>query len=84
MQNQTCYYTTPFQALYDKPPPTLVRYTHFPNGDVMIHQQLSERDILLAQLKHNLLKDHQAMKVQVDKHMKVIQLEVGDTVFVKL
>ncbi|PNX93203.1 hypothetical protein L195_g016354 [Trifolium pratense] len=75
---------TPFQALYGRTPPTLVRYTHSPTDTLDVQQQLMERDRLIATLKDNLKRAQQIMKNQADKHRRDAQFEVGEQVLVKL
>ncbi|MCH96424.1 hypothetical protein A2U01_0017410, partial [Trifolium medium] len=75
---------TPFQALYGRAPPTLVRYNHSPSDIVAVQQQLMEMDVLIATLKDNLKRAQQVMKAQADKHRRDVQFEVGEQVLVKL
>ncbi|PNY00079.1 hypothetical protein L195_g023353, partial [Trifolium pratense] len=75
---------TPFQALYGRAPPTLVRYNHSPSDTVTVQQQLMERDVLITTLKDNLNRAQQVMKAQADKHRREVQFEVGEHVLVKL
>ncbi|GAU10375.1 hypothetical protein TSUD_419040, partial [Trifolium subterraneum] len=75
---------TPFQALYGRPPPTLSRYSHSPTDNMVVQQQLMQRDMLLAQLKENLKRAQQVMKAQADKHRRDVHFEVGEQVLVKL
>ncbi|MCI11049.1 hypothetical protein A2U01_0032148, partial [Trifolium medium] len=49
-----------------------------------VAEQLQQRDIVLAQLKANLLKAQQKMKHQADKKRRDWKLEVGELVLVKL
>lgn len=75
---------TPFKALYGRDHPTLTRYNPDSNTTPELHDQLQSRDILLSELKHNLLRAQQVMKVQANKKRRDVTLEVGDLVLVKL
>lgn len=75
---------TPFQALYGRPPPGLVRNGNADTGNGEVAAILADRELLLQQLKCNLNKAQQRMKIQADKHRVELQLNVRDLVLVKL
>lgn len=75
---------TPFNVVYGKDPPTLLRYSPSPSDHFDVHQQLLARDVLLDKLKHNLLKAQACMEKYANAHRTEMQLEVGGLVFVKL
>lgn len=76
--------TTPFQALYGREPPALVRYS--PLGSLIqeVDCQLAERDQLLDELKAQLVKAQQRMKQTADKRRRDVQFAVGDMVFLRI
>lgn len=49
-----------------------------------LDQLLQERDIMLDDLKFNMLKAQVRMKQQADKKRKEIEFQVGDYVYLKL
>ena len=74
---------TPFKALYGQDPPSLLR------GDVSssvedVNQLLHERNVMLDELKEQLVKAQNRMKTQVDKHRREVNLVVGEKVFLKI
>lgn len=72
---------TPFEAVYDCKPPTLIRYSPGESSVVSVAQDLQDRDELLRQLKHNLLRAQQRMLKQANAHRRDISFSVGDMVF---
>lgn len=75
---------TPFEVVYGRKPPVLV---HFLEGETRVEavaQELRDRDEALRQLKFNLQKAQEQMKMQADKRRKEVQFDVGDWVFLKL
>ena len=75
---------TPFQALYGRPPPTILIY---PLGSSPVHevdQALKTRDELLVQLKTNLAAAANKMKKTADKKRREVELQEGDMVYLKL
>ncbi|KAJ0508594.1 putative nucleotidyltransferase, Ribonuclease H [Helianthus annuus] len=75
---------TPFEVLYGRKPPSLTRYLRGSTPNVTLEEQLLERDNVLALLKMNLSKAQFRMKLAVDKHLRDVQFEIDDWVFVKL
>ena len=60
---------------------------HFLEGETRVEavaQELRDRDEALRQLKFNLQKAQEQMKMQADKRRKEVQFDVGDWVFLKL
>lgn len=62
----------------------LIRYTVNTADLVDLQQQLIERDKILLELKENLRRAQQVMKVNADKKRSNVSLEIGDQVLVKL
>ncbi|KAL4281717.1 hypothetical protein GQ457_03G008900 [Hibiscus cannabinus] len=75
---------TPFKALYGRDPPTILTYMDGDSTNTQLDQDLKERDQLLRELKQNLSRAQNRMKMQVDKHRRELELKEGDWVFVRL
>ncbi|GAU37038.1 hypothetical protein TSUD_207440 [Trifolium subterraneum] len=75
---------TPFEVVYGRPPPTLIRFLSNETKVAAVALELSDRDEALNQLKLHLIKAQQQMKMFADKHRRDIQFQVGDWVFLKL
>lgn len=75
---------SPFEAVYGRPPPTLLDYTVGTSKVAAVKNLLTERDQLMKKLRSNLEKARQRMKLQVDKHRTEKVLSVGDWVYVRL
>jgi hypothetical protein len=76
--------TSPFQVLYGRSP----RHFGITPSDSVTHSDiadwLSQRELMLRSIKHNLLRAQQRMKHQADKGRTDREFSVGDFVFVKL
>lgn len=75
---------TPFHIVYGRDPPSLLSYYTTDHNLPDISQMLQQRDQVLRQLKHNLLKAQVRMKRLADRKRCEILFEVGQWVFVKL
>lgn len=75
---------TTFKALYGRDPPTLVKPTYTSADLAEVVTQISDREQVLQQLKSNLNKAQQRMKMQADKKRIDVQFKVGEAVLVKL
>ncbi|KAL4562417.1 hypothetical protein LXL04_034620 [Taraxacum kok-saghyz] len=76
--------TTPFEVVYGRPPPTILRFVP---GEVQceaVTQDLIDRDEAIRQLKYHLSKAQERMKHSADKHRRDESFEIGDQVFLKL
>lgn len=76
--------TTPFRVLYGRDPPHLLHYGTQRTSVSTIGQYLQERDRVLLELRGDLLKAQQLMKIQADKNRKEVEFAVGERVFLKL
>ncbi|GKD06110.1 transposon ty3-G gag-pol polyprotein [Tanacetum coccineum] len=74
----------PFQVVYGRPPPKLLPYVLGTTNIQAVDEYLRNRDELLRQLHANLLAAQHRMKIQADHHMRELEFEKGDLVFVKL
>ncbi|KAK2403941.1 hypothetical protein QL285_053333 [Trifolium repens] len=75
---------TPFEVVYGRPPPKLVRWVQ---GEVRVgavQRDLAERDEALRQLRNQLLRAQEKMKGRADKKRTDRSFLVGEWVFVKL
>ena len=75
---------TPFQALYGREPPALLRYNDSSQDPPTVREVLHNRQMLLNRLKGNLIKAQTAMKIQANKKRLDRKFQVGDEVLVKL
>ena len=75
---------SPFQALYGRVPPHVMRVGQQQTPVESLDQLLQEWDIMLDELKFNMMKAQVRMKQQADKKCRKIELQVGDFVYLKL
>ena len=75
---------TPFKALYGRDPPTLVRGDAAPSHVEDVNQMIQDRNQMLDELKEQLAKAQNRMKVQADKHRRELELGVGEKVYLKV
>ena len=75
---------SPFQALYGREPPSLVRFENGSTNNAELETRLRERDDNLALLRQQLLKAQQTMKARADSHRREVEFQVGDKVFLKI
>nr|GEU62735.1 transposon Ty3-G Gag-Pol polyprotein [Tanacetum cinerariifolium] len=74
----------PFQVVYGQPSPKLLPYVPGTTNIQAVNEYLRDRDELLRQLRANLLAAQHRMKIQADHHMRELEFEKGDLVFLKL
>jgi hypothetical protein len=75
---------SPFEALYGYPPPQL-GLGSVPRSNVeAVNVFMRDRQVAMAQLKHNLKKAQERMKKNEDKHRSERKFEKGDWVYLKL
>lgn len=75
---------SPYQALYGKPPPTLLSYIPGQSKLDKVNQFLHSRDFVLKELKFQLARVQDRMKYNYNRKRKEIELKKGDEVDVKL
>ncbi|KFK22868.1 hypothetical protein AALP_AAs42979U000100, partial [Arabis alpina] len=84
----TSYHTairmSPFQAVYGREPPTLLKFENGSTSNADLESKLRERDAMIQLLKQHILKAQQAMKNHADGHRREVVFAVGDLVFLKL
>ncbi|XP_073221532.1 uncharacterized protein [Cicer arietinum] len=75
--------TTPFEVVYGRKPPSVVRYLSGETKVEAVTAELVDRDEGLRQLKYHLNKVEEQMKRYADKK-RTYSFEVGEWVFLKL
>jgi len=75
---------TPFIAVYGRDPPTITKYTLDHHDPPSLQDLLLQRDLILNQLKNNLLKAQHYMKKYANRKHSQLEFNVGDLVLVKL
>ena len=75
---------TPFQALYGREPPRLIRYEHGAATVSAVEQLLEDRDAVLDDLRMHLIRAQQKMKVFADAKRHHAEFQPGDMVYLKL
>lgn len=75
---------TPFEIVYGRPPPILVRFSEPGTTVATLEEQLVERDAVLDDLKAHLVQSQQRMRSYEDSHRRMLEFQWGDKVFVKL
>ncbi|CAA7044886.1 unnamed protein product [Microthlaspi erraticum] len=76
--------TTPFQVVYGRTVPSLLRFEEKSTANYDVEVMLKERDEVLQDLKSHLVKAQARMKNNADKHRRELVFAAGDKVFLKL
>lgn len=76
--------TTPFEAVYGVPPPSLLRYVPGTTSVASVDTYLRDRDVILRDLRAHLLQARDRMVSLANLHRRDVQFEVGDYVYLKL
>ncbi|XP_058788145.1 uncharacterized protein LOC131662390 [Vicia villosa] len=75
---------TPFEALYGRPPPTLLDYTTGNSENVLVDKVLTDRQEILDSLKKNLTRSREKMREQANKKRITCTFAAGDLVLLRL
>ena len=75
---------SPFEALFDRPLPTIPTYIRSSTSIQALDEMLRERDALLHSLKDNLCNAQHHMQQRANLHRRELELAVGDIVLVRL
>ncbi|CAA7062547.1 unnamed protein product [Microthlaspi erraticum] len=76
--------TTPFQVVYGRSPPSLLRFEEKSTANFDLEVMLKERDVVLWSIKESLISAQARMKNNADKHRRELEFAKGDKVFLKL
>lgn len=76
--------TTPFEAVYGRPPPQHLPYLPGESKVAVVDQCLRDREDMLLMLKFHLSRAQHRMKQFADQHRTYRSFELGDYVYVKL
>ena len=81
---QTASKLTPFQVVYNRLPPSILKFLLGETAVEAVAQELEERDEILRQLRYNLERAQHRMKKQADAKRRDYSFNVGDWVYLKL
>ncbi|XP_010541181.1 PREDICTED: uncharacterized protein LOC104814705 [Tarenaya hassleriana] len=80
----TALQSTPFQIVYGREPPTLLKYEEGSTSNFELEKALRERDRMILEIKQKLQAAQQRMKVSADKGRRDLTLTVGEWVYLKI
>ncbi|CAM8999395.1 unnamed protein product [Rhodiola kirilowii] len=75
---------SPFEALYGRPPPSIINYVAGTSKVALLDEILISRDMLLKRLRENIQHAQHRMQQQVNKHRTDVEFPVDSWVYVKL
>lgn len=75
---------TPYEAVYGRPPLSLLSYIPGLADDPEVDTQLRSRHIILQTLQHNMTTAQQRMARNANKHRIDVEYTIGDWVYLKL
>jgi hypothetical protein len=81
---QTSIKMTPFEALYEYPPPHLTTLPDTSNLSSEAQETLLEKGQMVSTLQHHLQLAQDKMKKQADKHRTPREFVIGDMVYLKM
>jgi hypothetical protein len=73
-----------FEAVYGVPPPSLISYVLGTTKVQAVDDLLHTREVILCELRHNLLEAQVRMNAHADLHRHKVTFKVGDCVFLRL
>lgn len=80
----TAIKTTPFQLVYGRSPPSMLKFEAGATSNGDLDKLLRERDSVLQSAKAHLMRAKDIMKCSADKSRRHLSFEVGQMVFLKL
>jgi hypothetical protein len=81
---QTTLHTTPFQVVYGRPPPSLIKYQGGTSQVQAVYEHLKEHDEFLQQIREQLLLAQDVMKNQHNKKHRLVEFNLGDWIWLRL
>ncbi|CAJ2656973.1 unnamed protein product [Trifolium pratense] len=75
---------TPFEVVYGRKPPPLLRFLSNETKVAAVALELSERDEAISQLKLHLIRAQEQMAIYANKKRRDVSFAVGEWVFLKL
>ena len=75
---------TPYEIMYNQPPPTHLPYLHGESSNAIVDRSLQRREDMIRKVKLQLQIAHARMKTQVEKHRTNRTFNVRDWVWLKL
>jgi hypothetical protein len=76
--------TTPFEAVYGRAPPMLVKGDMNLSAVEEVNRLTAERNIMLKEMQDQLLRAQDVMRAQANKHRREVEYQVGDMVYLKI
>ncbi|MCH80066.1 hypothetical protein A2U01_0000828 [Trifolium medium] len=76
--------STPFEALYGRKPPVLVKGDVNASAVEEVNRLTAERNEMLGELREQLLKAQDVMRAQANKHRRDVEFKVGNMVYLKI
>ncbi|MCH79981.1 hypothetical protein A2U01_0000743, partial [Trifolium medium] len=75
---------TPFEALYGRPPPVLIKGDVTHSAVEEVNRLMAERNDVLREMQEQLVRAQDVMRAQANKHRRDVEYEVGDMVYLKI
>ncbi|KAK8934132.1 hypothetical protein KSP39_PZI014431 [Platanthera zijinensis] len=76
--------TTPFETVYGRPPPSIIRHLPGECPVATLADHLHDRDVILDSLKHHLRRAQEKMRSFANRKRRDLSFRAGDKVFIKL
>ncbi|XP_058786123.1 uncharacterized protein LOC131660807 [Vicia villosa] len=76
--------STPFEALYGRVHPTLIRGDAHPSAVEEVNKLTPERNEMIKEMQEQLLKARDQMKTDVNKHRREVKYDLGHMVYLKI
>lgn len=76
--------TTPFEALYGRPPPVLIKGDVHHSSVDEVSRLTAERNDMVRELQEQLVKAQDRMRAQANNHRRAVDYQVGEMVYLKI